>query len=412
MRIAVTPRRILLAGWIVFLLYAYPGYLDTASADMLLDSRLLNYVDWHAPVMTRLWTLVGIVVGGPPGMLLLQSGLVLAGAYHLLRRAAPARLAAGLACGVLLFPPVLAIEAIVCPQALFAGLALAGAALLGSPRPRRRIGGLAVLMVAAALHPGATVAVVPLVLAGFAWRPGLRRLPRLAIAAGACVAIAGGAYALERAVVDHVTHRGELDRARYDLRGIARRAPEARPEIAALLARSDEIPADRAALVAGRAAMIRAHAGAFARHRLRHLRLMLHSESRLYTKFTEHPDHAYTTAYRARHSLVQRALIAPVRALSHTPVFRPLVYFLAACGLLGLAIVRRHAWPAAWFASGLIYELTAAVLVFGTDSRLSHWLVVTTVLGAALLWVQLRHGEDGAHGALEVDADRPAVPVE
>ena len=82
----VGARSILLAGWLLFLLYAYPGYMDTAAVDMLIDSRYRQISDWHSPMMTWVWEVVGLVIAGPAGMLLLQSGLFLFGARALLAR--------------------------------------------------------------------------------------------------------------------------------------------------------------------------------------------------------------------------------------------------------------------------------------------------------------------------------------
>jgi len=410
--IRVTPLRILVAGWIVFLLYAYPGYVDIASADMLAEARVGRFSDWHSPVMARIWWFLGLVVSGPPGMLVLQSALFLGGAYFLLRRGCTERLAAAIACGVLLFPPILAIEAIVCPQSLFAGFALAGVALLTSPRPRRKLGGLAMLLVAAGLHPGATFAVLPLVLFGFRWRDDLPRVRSLALATAAWAVIAVGAYGLERSIIDDVSYRRELQLAKDDLRGILHQTRTDDEAVRALLKVSGEDAAERTALFETCRAAIRANKGAYVKHRLRHLRQLLRANSKLYTQFTEIPAHADSISYRARHSLIQRAVIAPVRVISHTPVFSPMLYFLGAIGLLVFAIVRRHAEAAMFVTSALLYELAAAFFTTTTELRQSHWLVTATVFGAALFLVKLRHREDRAHRPLEVDPDRPAVPVE
>ena len=82
-----TPQRILLAGWLGFLLYAYPGYMLTDVADQLFESRVNEFTDAHAPMMTEVWRTVALVISGPPGMLFLQSLLLLGGTFVLLRRA-------------------------------------------------------------------------------------------------------------------------------------------------------------------------------------------------------------------------------------------------------------------------------------------------------------------------------------
>ena len=76
----LTPLRIVIAGWAVFLLYAFPGYVDIPGGDILADARTEQFGDWHSPVMAKVWYVLGHVVSGPPGMLVLQSGTLLFGA--------------------------------------------------------------------------------------------------------------------------------------------------------------------------------------------------------------------------------------------------------------------------------------------------------------------------------------------
>lgn len=386
----LTPRRVLLAGWIVFLLYAWPGHVDVESADMIVEARLGRFTDWHSPIMARVFWLLSHVLAGAPGMLLLQSGLFLAGAYHLARRVVSDRAAAGVTVGVLLFPPILAIEAAVSPQSLFAGLALAGTALLTSVRPRRKLGGLALLLVAAGLHAGATIAVLPLVLFGLRWREDMRHVRRFAIASIAWVAIALGAYALERSIIDDVSRRPDVALGMHDLRGIQYQTRSADPTLAALTQLTDARDVNRTAIIDGRRTYIRSHLGGYIKHRLRHLRLMLRSESKLFVSFVQEPGHANVLSHRARHSLVQRALIGPVEKLSHTPLFQPQLYAFLAIGLLVFAILRRYTMVSALLASGLACEVTTAFFALSTESRLSHWMVTASMLGAALFFVQLR----------------------
>jgi hypothetical protein len=409
--VKLTPLRILIAGWAVFLLYAYPGYVDIPGGDILSDARSEQFSDWHSPVMAKLWYVLGHVVSGPPGMLVLQSGLLLFGAFYLVKRLCPERTAAWIACGVLVFPPVMAVEAVTCPQALFAGLAVAGAALLASEDRRKKLGGLVMILLAAGLHAGSTVAVLPLVLFGLRWGD-LSGVRRFALAGAACFAIAFGAFAIERAIVQEFSHRHEVALARYDLPAIVAKTRKPDRLVDALLRFTGDHPAERTALIDARAKLIRAHKGAYVKHRIDHLRSMLRSTSKLNVQFTAIDLHAGILAHRSRHSWIQRALIAPVRVLSHTPLFWPILYMLLAITGVVVAVMSRHYVPVVWFASGIVYEVAAAFGTVSTDRVHSHWLVTSTVLGVALLGILLRHREDRPHRALEVDADRPAVPVE
>src|SRR5260221_643547 len=74
---ARSPRQIVVAGWIVFVLGSYPGYMSKDSATQLFTVRSGDYTD-YSPVMTALWGAFEYVFSGPFPMLLLQSGLFLA----------------------------------------------------------------------------------------------------------------------------------------------------------------------------------------------------------------------------------------------------------------------------------------------------------------------------------------------
>src|SRR5262249_3941645 len=146
---------ILLAGWLLFLLYAYPGYLLTESANQLFDARTGGFTDWHSPMMTEVWRIVSIPIAGPAGMLLLQSGLLLWGGFVLLRRTLSARAAAIAAVCILVFPPIMAPMAVITPEAQFAAFLIAGTAALSSERPAWRYTGLGLMVVACGLREGA-----------------------------------------------------------------------------------------------------------------------------------------------------------------------------------------------------------------------------------------------------------------
>jgi len=169
------PRTILAAGWLAFLVYAYPGYLTHDAAAELVAVRAGDVTTAHALV----WRVVDAVLAGPAGMLLVQSGLVLVGAYALLRRVLADRAAAVLAAGVLVFPPIGATVATISADALLPGLLVAGAALLARERRWPRAGGLALVALACGMRDAALFAALPIVVVAFARRE--------AIAAAACV---------------------------------------------------------------------------------------------------------------------------------------------------------------------------------------------------------------------------------
>src|SRR6185295_1522128 len=220
-----TPRTLLVAGFLVFLLYAYPGYLTTESANQLVDARTGNFTDWQSPVMSGVWWVVEGVVAGSFGMLALQSALVFAGAYHLIRRVVPARAAALAACCVLLWPPVLAPLAVVWRDGQMAGFLLAGAAAVISPRRPWKLVGLALLLLGCAMRDAAAVAALPVIVLGFAWRDGQRSGSRAAIAVVVWAAVALGAGWLDDALTASVTQRPQVALATADIAAMLRFGP-------------------------------------------------------------------------------------------------------------------------------------------------------------------------------------------
>ena len=82
----VPPAALLALGWLIELVYAFPGYGSFDSQFQLGEARAGVYSDWHPPAMAVLWHYVDRVVAGPLGMLVIQTACFLAGAYLVLRR--------------------------------------------------------------------------------------------------------------------------------------------------------------------------------------------------------------------------------------------------------------------------------------------------------------------------------------
>jgi hypothetical protein len=418
----VTPRAVLLAGYVVFVIYAYPGYLTTESADQLIDGRVGAFTDWHAPAMSLIWGLVELVVTGPVGMLVLQSALVLGGAYALLRRALPARPAAISAALLLVFPPVMATLAVVHRDAQMAGWLLAGAAAVTSPRRAIRGVGLALLALACAMRDTAVFAALPIAALGFTWRDGDRGVRRAAIAVVAWAAVAIAGRGLDAALIDAPTEREAVARAVTDIVGVLRYAPplddaalvrelagtglavqsgiQARAR--ALTARGEALagpdrlfdpaatPAARARLFAARRALIGAHPGAYlaARWHVLYRALGLSRATPLqpvYVAFVGDASHRASLGHRASHGRLQRVLNGQLRHLARTPLFHPSLYLAVALALLPLAALRRQHDAARLLASGIAHELALFVLAGEPEYRLSHWMITATSLAVALM---------------------------
>src|SRR5262245_50018507 len=99
---ARSPVTLLIAGWIVFFLGSYPGYMSFEPTMQLFDVRNGVYTDANPPVMTAAWSLLEYVASGPFPMLALQSGLFLFGLAAILRTVLSPRAAAVTASLVLL----------------------------------------------------------------------------------------------------------------------------------------------------------------------------------------------------------------------------------------------------------------------------------------------------------------------
>jgi hypothetical protein len=417
----LTPRWILIAGWIAFLMYAYPGYLKTDGADMLADSRVGEFTDWHSPMMTEVWRIVGRVISGPAGMLFLQSLLLLAGSYQLLRRAMSDRAAAIAAVCVLVSPPIIATTALVSAEAQLASFVIAGAAALASPQLRIRLLGLGAMFVACGMREGAALAAVPIILASFRWCDDAPRLQRLALAAAASVIVVGAACGANRVLVDFETDRNEVAHAMSDVIGTLRYAKDlgdanVQHLLAGVpLATSTEIQnhaksvyskpgkyaagetrvfdppateAEREAVLSARYTVARAAPGAYLAHRWHVFRGILgfsKTWSPLYTEFTQNAGVREGLRHAAFHSLLQSTLIRPVHWLSGTFLFRPYLYAVLALLLLPVAVIRKERDTAVLLASGLSYELGLMFVANRAEYRDSHWMIAATVVAIILL---------------------------
>jgi hypothetical protein len=418
----LSPRWILGAGWLVGLLYAYPGYMTYDAIDELVDSRTGEFTDWHSPMMTEVWRVVGRVIAGPAGMLVLQSLLLLLGAYHLLRRALGGRGAAIAAVCVLLFPPVLATTSLISAEAQLASFAIAGAAALASPRRWVRVVGLGLMVIACGTRPGAALAVIPIVLAMFHWHEAGPHGRRIAIGAAASVLVFLLAWGLDRAFIDVRSERDEVALAMGDIIGTLHHAPtvddaEARRLLdgvrlatvtgiqqrarsldgklgsyAATDQRLFELPvnqAERDALYAARRAVARAAPASYLEHRRRlFFRELGFARSQwwpLHTDFIAHPSNREVLRHAARHSLLQAQLVRGMRLLSATFLFRPSLYFVLALVLLPLAAARRQRDSLVLLASAVLYELSLMFVALRPEYRDSHWMIAGTVTAIALM---------------------------
>ncbi len=424
-----SPLAFLGAGWAVFVLGSYPGYLSVVSTLQLYTVRSGDYSD-YAPVMTALWSALEYVVAGPFPMLALQSGLFLFGLYGILRKLLSPRAAAITASAVLLFPPVFAPMAVIWPDSLMAGALLAGTAALLDGRRGMQIAAAACFVTACSCHPEVVFALIPLlalVVPKSTW------WKRIAITLGLVIAVAAAARGADETltVVDNYEWRQNL--MWPDVAGTLRRAKVkddhkldvafAGVPLAAdlptvkqrLLAKKDAL--DAWALANGKDAIfaevmdddqahnlarswkhvITHYPGAYLVHRWSMTRAMLGLGSGtfapVYDEFGD-PGLLQPLHHRATESDWQHGMRYVVRTVAKTPLFRPWLYLVLA--IVALVLARRILLLRTLALSGLIYQLTMAVFAPSPEYRFSHWLVTAaTVALAALIASRIDRRGDG-----------------
>lgn len=418
------PRAILAIGFAAFLLYAFPGYMSTDSVHQLTEARTGVFSDGHPPLMAAIWWVLDRIVAGPLLMLLLQGAMFLGGLYVLLQRVLSPRASAWVAAGVLVFPPVLVVMAVIWKDSQMAAFLVAGTAGLVHPNLRIRVVGLVLLALACALRHNAFAAVVPLVFFLFEWRTRLQWWRRILIGLAAAALLVGAAFVVSRVLaVNHVP----LSPMYKDITGIvARMDDRGDAELAELLrgtplAVSENIQARARhahALVASWRVVIGPdrlfdHADTPEQHEaLRRVwRDLVFSEPLAYMH--SHWDNlAVMMGLRDPDFpapiwnvfLEDRATMVPIehtstwsgaqarldRALHwlyyNTYLFAPFMYALLAFALL--ATCARDRLTIGLFTSGLLYELSFFPVGASPDYRYSHWMITSTVIATVILFVQ------------------------
>jgi hypothetical protein len=417
------PWAILFGGWLVFWIYASPGFMTWDSVNQLLQARGATMSDWHPPVMAYTWRFLELLVRGPAPMLLLQSATFLVGAFVLLRRTIRPWIAAIAAACVFLFPPVVAPMAVIWKDSQMAGFLLAGLAAITAADRRWRVAGAVLLLLATTERYNAPAATLPLVVGLFVWRDDLVPLKRYALAAGMWLAITMLAFGANAALVEEHGYLWHKAVAPFDIAGSLLRSPdlddaailEAMPGVPFLKTtkirgsiRHAYHPEDWASVMTGPTAIFAtpetaeqraafSHAWrwvvlhepiAYARHRFRVFWAVLgmHDYGQIWTFFTAEPLQANLIDYHPKAGWIQRRLIARMRKLDRSVLFKPLPYFVAAFILL--AIARRRRLPFIMLASGITYELSLLVAAASADFRYSHWMISMTLFAAVLLFAE------------------------
>ncbi len=429
------PWAILAAAWIILVVYAYPGQLTQDSFDHLREARSGIYSDAHPAIIDLIWKVLDTIISGPILMLLLQSGLLLAGLYYIFRIALEPKPAAWWTFGVFVFPPVLCVMAVIWKDCQMAGFLAIGIAGLLSPKRSRRVLGLVAITVATALRYNAFGATLPLVVLLFEWRPGMHWLRRYALATAVWFATAFAALGVDAALTDKPMHYWHSSLAIYDIIGTYAHLDEDLPD-AQLLAdlegtqlkitkdihqkiREVYTPRDffpilndpkltfwdlpingyEPAPQAQRDAIERAwwhvvttYPWAFIEHRFAVFAECLditstHSMGAITRREFRYPDYAAQQGVLTIPSAVQIKLTRWLQWLSrHTPLFTPWLYFVLS--LILIPVAWRQRAVLALVLSGIFMELTLLPLVHSRDYRYSHWMVITTTIAIIILTTQ------------------------
>jgi hypothetical protein len=421
---AWTPRTILVIGFVVFVLYGFPGFMSTDSFNQLVEARTGEYSNAHPPFMAFQWTVLDAIVSGPILMLLLQGGLLLAGLYALVREYVAPRAAAVTTVALFWFPANLAVMAVIWKDSQMAAYLVAGTALMLSTDRRKRVLGLVLVSAGCAFRHNGFAAAMPLVGLLFVWNPAHRWWRRYLIAGGAAIAVWLAAVLVNQALTvkemnltpTYADIVGVLaycpDRTDEDLRHVLRDTPllvttniqaTARrlysPRNSYYLSRGPDRMFDQAVTPQQLAALDRAWRQliteewrAYLAHRTRMFEELLGlSEAELwspvYFLFVELPEHADKIQHDASHSELQWKLYHRMTWLvNETPFFDP--WFYAALSLCLLVFFCRERLPFALIVSGLLYELSFFPTAGTPDNRYSHWMTVCTCVALVLIVIR------------------------
>jgi hypothetical protein len=324
-----------------------------------------------------------------------------------------------------------------------AGLLAVGIAGLLSPRRGVRVAGLVALVGATAARYNAFGATFPLVVLLFEWRPGLHWLKRYALSTAAWLATALAAFGINGALTDKPMHYWHSSLAIYDIVGTLAHVDDLSDEqLSADLAGTDLlIKKDIHAVIradydprnfypilndpertmwnlpingfepapeAQRDAIERAwwhtvttYPWAYVEHRLAVTAEVLdlrctRKTGALVKRDFRYPELAASEGLANRWSPLQKRLTRVMQwIVRHTPLFLPWIYLLLSLGLIVAA--RRQRDVLAIVLSGIGLESTLVVLVHSNDYRYSHWMVVTTLVGAIMFVARRRSAAGSAH---------------
>lgn len=421
-------------GAVFAILYAFPGYMNYDAGSQLMQARNRAYDDWHAPMMARYWHLLDQLVHGPFLMLLLQVTLFTWGAYWLFTSRMPAHAAGFFTFALLYFAPVLAPLAVVWKDSQMAGFLMAGFMLLRLRPWPARVLGIVFLFFAAGVRDNGLFALPPLLLCAVTSWGYQRKRVVIGVAFALFVAIGGGAWFTNKLLTDGKSYAWEKANAIHDIAGMIcfsdpMTDAEVKQDLAGIPLRVETglqqrfceqytprwwfplsfnekglfntLPdeADRAARRAAYFRLLRKHPGAFLVHRWRVTKELLGlgqapPDEPICQEFVANEGQAdYLHMKGQTRSFLQRVYGRKFVRWSSTWLFRPWIYMLIGAILLGYAVKKRDGLVISLIASGYLYEFSFMLAAAGSPFRYSNWLIITTCVATAIVFVdRLRSG--------------------
>lgn len=248
---ALGPAAFFISGWLVYLVFLYPGFMSTDSVHQLLEARRGEIADWHSPAMTWLWGAVDRIAPGPSGMLFLQSTALWAALWVIYRRTVAGRAplaGAALFSGLMFFPPVFGVAGVVWKDILMWAALTGAVAALASFAARRAAPGswraplavyAACCLAAALMRPNAIffIAALSILPASSLFERRRGAMYALLSVGAASLALLAVASAVNRSIAVRATHP-ELSIALFDISGVVANAGNAEKRAALF----DEIP--------------------------------------------------------------------------------------------------------------------------------------------------------------------------
>jgi hypothetical protein len=426
--VKLTPRAILLIGWVGMMLYAFPGYMSFDSVAQLFEARLGYFSDGHPPAMAGLWQNVDHLITGPLGMLIIQITCFLLGTYFVLRQRVQPRTAAICAVLVLWFPPIANTMGVIWKDSQMAAFLMLGTALMLAPRLRVRLVGLALLGLATALRYNALAMTFELVMLLFVWNPELRWWKRYAIAFVAFIVITLGARVVTTELTYSPRFMWHRSIALLDIVGTIQYAPvlsdaELQRDLAGtpliatteLQARARKIyrpevsrteqlwdatdkfferpdnAAEREAVSRAWKTIVTSYPAAYLKYRsVVFFQLVQFDDTPLgspvyfwFGDIQDLPRSAVYSDHDASPSRIQTLLHQAMAWLGDTWLFHVSLYCVIA--ILLLPLCRRDRIALALLSSGILGELFLFFIAPTVDVRYSFWLVLTTVLSLILV---------------------------